>query len=184
MIKTVSFLLSILLLSFNVNANNSLETNFKSSATIEKSCTISAVSGGFGEIDYFDPNYTYNSHDHIRDVYATTPITILCTPGTVFNFKGTPQNTSNKNGYMLQHVNSPEHYIVVNPYFDLSPKESEPVFSQLFRGQSNRYITASGNKEDWTMYWFAFNYLTNRFKDIPAPIHGDYVLNMTITLDY
>lgn len=166
------------------HSSNLTSTEFKVSTTIENSCSITVEDGSFGEIDYFSPTHRYNTHDHIRDIYAKTPISILCSPGTVFNFKGSPQNTVNSNGYMLQHTSSPKHYIVVNPYFDLSPKDSEPVYEKLFRGQRDRYVTASGLKEDWTMYWFAFNYLTNRFKEVPAPIHGNYALNMTLNLEY
>lgn len=180
--KKIAFL--IVLFSGIANAQSIVSADMSVTSTIENSCVITAQSGSLGAIDFFSPANRYNTHDHIRDVYATTPISIRCTPGTSFNFKGTPQNTKNGNGYMLQHTTSASNFIVVNPYFDLSPKNSEPDFSKLFRGQNNRYVTASGNLEDWTMYWFAFNYLSGRFSEVPHPIAGEYMLNMTLNLDY
>lgn len=169
---------------FSLSQAQNTQDNLSVSTKMENGCSIYASDGAFLNLDYFSPTNTYNTHDHIRNTYAKTPISILCSPGTYFNFKGTPQNTSNKNGYMLQHTQDPRYYIVVNPYFDLSPRDSEPDYNKLFRGQNNRYVTASGQREDWSMYWFAFNYLTNRFPGLLAPIPGKYELNMSINLDF
>lgn len=171
------------LFSSNVFAyNNTSSIDLK--ANVVSGCQIKAEDGSFGVIDYL-ASHPESNHGHFRDVYATTPIKYSCSKGINVSISGTPQETITTgygSAYKMKRVDGGLDYFWINPYLD-NRVIVEGIVGKLFQGQKPVVSVATGNVEDFTLLWVAFNNSSDRTNH-PMPKSGDYSFSMTLNFTY